>query len=40
MNFMGLDDENNDFHIISHLFKLYQKLKSNILYYVRTQKVE
>jgi len=38
---MGLDDENNElYNIISHLFKLYQKLKSNILYYVRTEKVE
>jgi len=37
---MGLYDENNELHIISHLFKLYQKLKSNILYYIRTKKVE
>lgn len=40
MNFMGLDDENNELYKISHLFKLYQKLKSNIFYYVRTKKVE
>lgn len=38
---MDLDNENNELHnVISHLFKLYQQLKSNILYYVRTKKVE
>jgi len=37
---MGSYDENNEMYKMSHLFKLYQKPKSNILHYVKTKKEE